>query len=79
MLLTTLRNAARPALRQSNRTAALALTSIRTMSEGATGSGASRPGGSASGDAYTKREKANEDYYVKQKEKERYDGTAAQL
>ena len=46
-------------------------TSARTMAEGATGSGASRAGGIAHGDAYTKREKANEDFYVKEKEREK--------
>lgn len=46
-------------------------TTARSMSEGATGSGASRAGGIAKGDAYTKREKANEDFYVREKEKEK--------
>ncbi|KAI9817236.1 MAG: hypothetical protein M1827_001349 [Pycnora praestabilis] len=47
----------------------LPITSIRGMAEGSTGG--SRAGGEASGDAFTKREKANEDFYVKQKEKEK--------
>ncbi|KAI9882395.1 MAG: hypothetical protein M1823_005859 [Watsoniomyces obsoletus] len=43
----------------------------RSMAEGATGSGAARPGGLAQGDAYTRREKANEDFYVREKEREK--------
>ena len=41
----------------------------RRMAEGDTG--APRSGGSAQGDAFTKREQASEDYYVKQQEKEK--------
>lgn len=44
-------------------------TSIRRMAEGDTG--APRSGGSAQGDAFTKREQASEDYYVRQQEKEK--------
>jgi len=33
--------------------------------------GAIRPGGTATGDAFTKREKANEDYAIRQREKEK--------
>lgn len=33
--------------------------------------GAPRSGGTAQGDAFTKREKANEDYYVKAEEKKK--------
>lgn len=43
----------------------------RTMAEGATGSGASRAGGIAQGDSFTRREKAQEDLYMKQKEQEK--------
>lgn len=39
----------------------------RTMAEGDTGS--ARSGGAAQSDAFTKREKANEDYYVKEQER----------
>ncbi len=39
------------------------------MAEGDTG--APRSGGSAQGDAFTKREQASEDYYVRQQEKEK--------
>ncbi|KAF8538395.1 mitochondrial ATPase inhibitor, IATP-domain-containing protein [Trichophaea hybrida] len=39
-----------------------------TSSEGATGSGYSRPGGQAAGDSFTKREKAAEDLYIRQQE-----------
>ncbi|KAK9373555.1 mitochondrial ATPase inhibitor, IATP-domain-containing protein [Lipomyces chichibuensis] len=42
------------------------LTSIRFYSEGATG--APRSGGEKSGDSFTKREKAQEDLYVRQVE-----------
>ncbi|KAI9823365.1 MAG: hypothetical protein M1826_007776 [Phylliscum demangeonii] len=41
------------------------------MAEGATGSGASRSGGMAQGDSFTRREQANEDMYVKEQEKEK--------
>ena len=41
------------------------------MAEGDTG--APRSGGQAQGDAFTKRESASEDYYVKQQEKEKLD------
>jgi len=46
---------------------------VRNMSasEGATGSGFSRPTGAAGGDSFTKREKATEDYYIRQKEREK--------
>lgn len=40
-----------------------------TGSEGATGSGFSRPGGQAAGDSFTKREKAAEDLYIREQEK----------
>ncbi|CBX97858.1 similar to ATPase inhibitor [Plenodomus lingam JN3] len=39
------------------------------MAEGATGSGTSRPTGSAGGDAFTKREAAAEELYIRQEEK----------
>ncbi|KAK9237748.1 mitochondrial ATPase inhibitor, IATP-domain-containing protein [Lipomyces kononenkoae] len=42
------------------------LASIRFYSEGATG--APRPGGEKQGDTFTKREKAQEDLYVRQLE-----------
>lgn len=55
---------------------ALRFTSARTFSmsairaaEGDTG--APRSGGAAQGDAFTKREQASEDYYVRQHEKEK--------
>ncbi|KAK3697733.1 ATPase inhibitor [Vermiconidia calcicola] len=41
----------------------------RRMAEG--DAGAPRSGGSAQGDAFTKREQASEDYYVKQQEREK--------
>ncbi|KAF1973660.1 hypothetical protein BU23DRAFT_506310 [Bimuria novae-zelandiae CBS 107.79] len=44
-------------------------TSMRAMAGGDTGSGASRPGGSRSGDAFTKRETAAEEMYIKQEER----------
>lgn len=69
MLRTALRLSVRPSLSISS--SPFVLTTTRGMAEGATGSGSSRAGGIAAGDAYTKREKANEDYYVKQKEKEK--------
>ncbi|KAF1831302.1 hypothetical protein BDW02DRAFT_505584 [Decorospora gaudefroyi] len=39
------------------------------MTEGATGSAASRPTGSAGGDAFTKREAASEELYIRQEER----------
>ncbi|KAG0138109.1 mitochondrial ATPase inhibitor, IATP-domain-containing protein [Tuber indicum] len=42
---------------------------LRPYTEGATGSGTARPGGEAAGDAFTKREKANEDFYVRAQER----------
>ncbi|PSN71657.1 hypothetical protein BS50DRAFT_569308 [Corynespora cassiicola Philippines] len=44
-------------------------TSARLMSAGDVGSGASRPGGSRGGDAFTKREAAAEELYIRQEEK----------
>ncbi|KAH7390887.1 mitochondrial ATPase inhibitor, IATP-domain-containing protein [Phaeosphaeria sp. MPI-PUGE-AT-0046c] len=41
----------------------------RRFAEGSTGSGASRAGGIAAGDAFTKREAANEELYIRQEEK----------
>jgi len=38
-------------------------------SEGATGSGFSRPGGEHSGDSFTKRERAAEELYIREQEK----------
>lgn len=50
------------------RSSRLFSTSIRSMAEGDTGAGASRPGGAAQGDAFSKREQASEDMYVRQQE-----------
>jgi len=44
-------------------------TSIRVMSAGDTGSGASRAGGERSGDAFTRRETAAEELYIREQEK----------
>ncbi|KAI9798626.1 MAG: hypothetical protein M1825_005050 [Sarcosagium campestre] len=77
MLRGTLTSALRPALRNSR--GVIVNTTIRGMAEGSTGSGASRAGGAASGDAYTRREKANEDYYVKEQEKEKLRALQAKL
>jgi len=41
----------------------------RRMAEG--DAGATRSGGAAQGDAFTKREQASEDYYVRQQEKDK--------
>lgn len=56
------------ASRNLTRSSRLFSTSVRTMAEGDTGSGASRAGGMAQGDAFSKREKANEDQYMRQQE-----------
>lgn len=42
---------------------------VRRMAEGDTG--ATRSGGAAQSDAFSKREKANEDYYVREEEKKK--------
>ncbi|KAF8417243.1 mitochondrial ATPase inhibitor, IATP-domain-containing protein [Tirmania nivea] len=47
------------------------VNSARAMSSGEVGSGFSRPEGEKGGDSFTKREKAAEDYYIRQKEKEK--------
>jgi len=44
-------------------------TSALRLFEGATGSGSSRPTGIAGGDAFTKREAAAEDLYIRQEER----------
>lgn len=46
-------------------------TSAIRMAEG--DAGAPRGGGAAQGDAFTKREQASEDYYVRQQEREKLD------
>jgi len=58
--------------RSSIRTAATTrtfTTGRALMTDGATGSGASRVGGQAAGDAFTKREKAAEEMWIKEEEK----------
>ncbi|PQE20047.1 ATPase inhibitor IATP mitochondria protein [Rutstroemia sp. NJR-2017a BVV2] len=61
----------RPTVRSTFSPAATRAFSVsaRTMAGGDTG--ASRPGGVAQGDAFTKREKANEDYTIRMREKEK--------
>ncbi|TVY59191.1 ATPase inhibitor [Lachnellula suecica] len=59
----TLTKAARPAFRSFT-------TTSRAMAGGDTGAPRSS-GGSAQGDAFTKREKANEDYAIRMREKEK--------
>ncbi|KAF1914290.1 mitochondrial ATPase inhibitor, IATP-domain-containing protein [Ampelomyces quisqualis] len=44
-------------------------SAARRFAEGATGSGSSRATGSAGGDAFTKRESAAEELYIRQEEK----------
>lgn len=44
-------------------------TTSKLMSSGDTGSGYSRPGGERAGDAFTKRERAAEDRFIKQEER----------
>ncbi|KAI9825635.1 MAG: hypothetical protein M1832_000979 [Thelocarpon impressellum] len=77
VLQTGLRRSLRPAVGNAQYAGTLIIS--RGMAEGATGSGASRAGGVASGDAYTKREKANEDFYVKEKEREKLLGLRKKL
>ncbi|KAA6415855.1 MAG: hypothetical protein FRX48_00573 [Lasallia pustulata] len=67
MLRQTIINVIRPAHRSTvGQVRSFSMSAIRST-EGATG--APRSGGTAQGDSFTKREKANEDYYVKQQEK----------
>ncbi|KAF2662471.1 hypothetical protein K491DRAFT_753063 [Lophiostoma macrostomum CBS 122681] len=66
MLRTALTQAARPLAGRR-----LLSTSARLMAGGDTGSGSSRPGGSRSGDAFTKRETAAEELYIKNEEREK--------
>ncbi|KAL9132233.1 MAG: hypothetical protein Q9217_000037 [Psora testacea] len=66
MLRTSLIQAIKPNLRISTRTIT---TSAIKMGEGDTG--APRSGGSTQGDAFTKREQANEDYHIRQREIEK--------
>ncbi|KAN0122421.1 Mitochondrial ATPase inhibitor, IATP domain containing protein [Hyaloscypha variabilis] len=61
--------AVRPALRSALRSRAAFSTTTRAMAGGDTG--APRSTGQASGDAFTKREKANEDYAIRLREKEK--------
>ena len=53
-------------IRQTTRS--LSMSAVRAA-EGSTG--APRSGGAAQGDSFTKREQANEDYYVKQQERQK--------
>jgi len=55
---------------------ALSVSSAR-MAEGSTGG--TRAGGEAQGDSFTKREKANEDFYIRQQEKEKLMALKAKL
>ena len=57
-----------PALAARTTTRAFSLAA-RRMAEG--DAGATRSGGAAQGDAFTKREQASEDYYVRQQEKDK--------
>ncbi|KAG4440465.1 hypothetical protein IFR05_004059 [Cadophora sp. M221] len=64
-----LSKAVRPALRSSIQSRAAFSTTTRAMAGGDTG--APRSSGAAGGDAFTKREKANEDYAIRMREKEK--------
>ncbi|KAJ4292512.1 ATPase inhibitor [Kalmusia sp. IMI 367209] len=64
MLRTSVIKAARPLASQR-----FFSTSMRAMSAGDTGSGVSRPTGTRGGDAFTKREAAAEEMYIKQEER----------
>ena len=46
-------------------------TTPKVMSAGDTGSGFSRPGGERSGDAYTKRERAQEEMWIREEERQK--------
>ncbi|KAF2731609.1 hypothetical protein EJ04DRAFT_526012 [Polyplosphaeria fusca] len=64
MYRTTITKAYRPLA-----TRRLLSTTARAMAGGDTGSGTSRPGGTRSGDAFTRRETAAEELYIKQEER----------
>ncbi|MCJ1299040.1 hypothetical protein MMC08_001831 [Hypocenomyce scalaris] len=69
MLRQTLLNVTRPALRSTVvQLRGFSMSAIQNA-EGSTG--APRSGGEVQGDTFTKREKANEDYYVKQQERQK--------
>ncbi|KAF2206058.1 hypothetical protein GQ43DRAFT_436485 [Delitschia confertaspora ATCC 74209] len=53
-------------------------TSARLMA-GETGSGFSRPAGDKAGDAFTRRERANEEMYIRQEEKQKLLAIRAKL
>ncbi|KAF2273419.1 uncharacterized protein EI97DRAFT_436074 [Westerdykella ornata] len=65
MFRTSLIAAARPAVASRR----LLSTTARAMGGGDTGSGFSRAGGERAGDAFTKREHAAEEMYIKQEER----------
>ncbi|CAD6577346.1 MAG: hypothetical protein ASARMPREDX12_008318 [Alectoria sarmentosa] len=65
-IIQTLKPGFRSALYPTSRTIT---TTASRMAEGDTGS--TKPGGSAQGDAFSKREQADENLYVRQKEQEK--------
>ncbi|KAI9734247.1 MAG: hypothetical protein M1834_002351 [Cirrosporium novae-zelandiae] len=78
MLRSVFSGSIRPATAQrTSLSRAFFTTSARTMAEGDTG--APRPGGQAAGDAFTKREQADELHYVKEREKEKLKALRAKL
>jgi len=70
MISRVLARSARPALQSATRQQqrAFAITTVK-MAEGDVG--APKSGGVAQGDAFNKREQADENYYVKQREREK--------
>lgn len=68
MSLTLLRTTATRSALRLNSARTFSMSAIRAA-EGDTG--APRTGGAAQGDSFTKREQANEDYYVKQQERQK--------
>ena len=60
-------------------TTQVARFSIASRHAAAGDAGAPRSGGAAQGDAFTKREEASENYYVRQHEKEKADALKAKI
>ncbi|KAF2471088.1 uncharacterized protein BDR25DRAFT_224391 [Lindgomyces ingoldianus] len=74
MLRSTIIKTARPLASRR-----LLSTSARLMGSGDTGSGFSRPSGERGGDAFTKRETAAEEMYIRQEEKAKLRAIKAKL
>ncbi|MCJ1374057.1 hypothetical protein MMC20_005287 [Loxospora ochrophaea] len=77
MLRQILSSAIKPTIRNSTLQQRAFSVSVVRMAEGDTG--AIRSGGAAQGDSFSKREKANEDLYVKDQERQKLAALKAKL